>query len=142
MNDIELRVGTRIRLIRDVERFPFFIAKAGMEGVITENNEFHIAARMDAPLAGAEEWDNAILWNDCNEGLEAFVDDVQLIGYAAKTWEELYIETIMLEQERDGLKTQVADLLAALWQIRRTSEPNEIANIAQAAIARAEKGEK
>jgi len=80
--DIELRIGTRIRLIRDVERYPYFIAKAGLEGVITENNEFHIAARMDTPLAGAEQWDNNILWNDCNEGMEAFVDDVQLIGYA------------------------------------------------------------
>jgi hypothetical protein len=78
--DIELRVGTRIRLIRAVERYPFFIAKAGLEGVITENSGHQIAAKMDVPLAGSEEWNNAIIWED--EAIEQFVDDVQLIGYS------------------------------------------------------------
>ena len=45
--------------------------------------------------------------------------------------ERLVADLTEAQQQRD-------DLLAALWQIRRTSEPNEIANIASAAIARTE----
>ena len=51
----------RGRLIRDVERYPNFIAKAGLTGVLREDNGA-LYLTMDEPLAGAEEWDNSIQW--------------------------------------------------------------------------------
>ena len=57
------KVGDRVKLMRDVERFPSFIAKAGMTGtvcMVDANGD--IAARMDETIAGCEEWNNEIHW--------------------------------------------------------------------------------
>jgi len=109
--DIELRVGTRIRLIRDVERFPFFIATAGLEGVITENSAEKIAAKMDRKLGGAEAWNNEIHW-ETDFNADEFVDDVQLIESAEtvqeREYKRLYLQAVA---ERDALQAIVNNLL-------------------------------
>lgn len=60
------RVGDRIRLRREVSKYPHFIAEAGLTGTVTESSADDISGlisvRMDEPLAGAEAWDNEILW--------------------------------------------------------------------------------
>ena len=56
--------GTRVRLRRDVERYPHFIAEAGRTGTVTIVEPNLIAVRMDAPLPGAEAWDNEVHWFD------------------------------------------------------------------------------
>lgn len=52
--------GTRVRLKYDVERFPDFIAPAGFLGTVTHMGGGSLWVRLDLPLAGAEEWENAI----------------------------------------------------------------------------------
>jgi superfamily I DNA and RNA helicase len=57
------KVGDKVVLARDVERFPSFIAKAGMTGTISRvEDNGDLAARMDETIAGCEEWNNEIHW--------------------------------------------------------------------------------
>jgi hypothetical protein len=56
------KVGARYRLKQDVERFPFFIARAGMTGSVIYDDGNEVLLRMDELLDGAEEWDNYIQW--------------------------------------------------------------------------------
>ena len=53
---------SRYRLVRDVERYPNFIAKAGLTGTMLPEEHGVARLKMDAPLAGAEDWDNCIEW--------------------------------------------------------------------------------
>lgn len=58
-------VETRVRLTHDVDRFPHFIAPKGATGVVIDTGDPTIfAVRLDAPLAGAEDWDNELHWFD------------------------------------------------------------------------------
>lgn len=56
--------GTRVRLARNVERYPHFVAPAGAEGVITTISENLIAVRLDEDVEGADEWNNEVHWHD------------------------------------------------------------------------------
>lgn len=56
-------VGRRVELVRDVERYPDFIAERGRTGTIVRWEPDMIAVRMDEPLKGSEEWDNQVHWN-------------------------------------------------------------------------------
>lgn len=77
---LPLKVGSRIRLIRDVERFSDFIVKAGSYGVCTHANERGlIKARMDEKIEGAKEWDNAIQWE--GDILSDFDADAEVLPY-------------------------------------------------------------
>jgi hypothetical protein len=64
---VTLSVATRVRLRHDVDRFPHFIAEAGEWGTVVHTPESDSAGtlcvRMDAPIAGAEEWDNEVVWS-------------------------------------------------------------------------------
>lgn len=79
-----MNVGTRVRLTRDVERYPHFVAEAGMEGTVTEVSEERVAVQLDDPVPGAEEWDNEIHWyKDQFEGEtfgEVFRGDVEPVS--------------------------------------------------------------
>jgi hypothetical protein len=57
-----MRPGTVVRLTRDVERFPDFIAPAGMTGVIVRADCDTVAVRLFMWQRGAEEWDNEVEW--------------------------------------------------------------------------------
>ena len=82
------KIGDRIALKVAVDRYPFFVADARMQGTITEVGA-EIWAQMDERLADCEEWENCIVWSDwmyCNEAgvymsaLEAFNLDAAVIG--------------------------------------------------------------
>jgi hypothetical protein len=58
-------IGTRVRLTQDVERYPHFIARAGMVGTVTENASGPgevFAVKMDETLENCTEWDNEVCW--------------------------------------------------------------------------------
>jgi hypothetical protein len=54
--------GYRFRLIREVHRFPDFVAPPGLTGTVTAVSG-HILGRMDQPVLGAEPWDNEFHWD-------------------------------------------------------------------------------
>ena len=59
--DSKLIAGARYRLVRDVMRYPNFIAEAGLTGVLWEDQGgFYL--QMDELLDGAQDWDNGIQW--------------------------------------------------------------------------------
>lgn len=72
--DVEVSDGMRVRLARTVERFPHFQAAAGLTGTVTDITDGNISVRMDEHLAGAETWDNEIVWAEDDRAL--FCDDV------------------------------------------------------------------
>ena len=63
------RVGDRFRLIREVSRFPDFVAPAGLTGRVTDDSDGRIRGRMDQPVPGAERWNNELHWHSLGEFL-------------------------------------------------------------------------
>jgi hypothetical protein len=64
-------IGARVRLRRDVERYPHFIARAGMVGTVTEADaDSGVSVKLDEHLDGAEEWENQVKWY----GVEEVID--------------------------------------------------------------------
>jgi hypothetical protein len=76
-----IATGDRVRLTVDVDRYPHFLAKKGLTGIVLDTNASDwpksIAVKMDEPLEGCEEWDNTILWSD--EEREYFPQQVERI---------------------------------------------------------------
>lgn len=54
-------VGQRVRLARDVNRYPDYFASAGLAGRIV-STEGGVRVKMDLPLPGAEEAGNCVFW--------------------------------------------------------------------------------
>lgn len=77
MNDVsQYPLGTRVRLTQDTERYPFFIARKGMVGVVTQNDADGFCVRLDEHLPGCEEWDNEVIWADAQETGDAGVEAI------------------------------------------------------------------
>ena len=55
--------GTRLRLTCDVDRYPHFIAPAGSVGTVVDTSDGVVSVRMDNTIAGAEDWDNEVVWS-------------------------------------------------------------------------------
>jgi hypothetical protein len=72
-------VGTQVRLLRDVERYPDFVAAAGLTGTVVDTDSGTFAVCLDAPLAGASEWGNCILWCSEDDTLADASDDLETI---------------------------------------------------------------
>jgi hypothetical protein len=97
--------GTRVRLRRDVDRFPFFVAHEGATGTVEECARDLLSVKMDDDLPGSEEWDNCILWTE--DSLSYWAEDLAVIGRdepgeivdASTTEEDLDAAT---EQHRAG----------------------------------------
>jgi hypothetical protein len=70
-------IGKRIRLRREVERFPDFIAWENSTGVIDNVDKYQIVTKMDEPIDGAEHWHNCIIWQD--QHLADFEQDVEIL---------------------------------------------------------------
>jgi hypothetical protein len=69
----KVQPGYRFTLRHDVDRFPDFIARQGMTGIVIEiRDDGFISAKIDQPIDGAEGWDNELWWYD---GLPEFHDD-------------------------------------------------------------------
>ena len=56
-------LGARVRFLRNVERFPHFVVKAGETGVVANNCGGCYAVRLDRHEPGADGWGNEVLWN-------------------------------------------------------------------------------
>jgi hypothetical protein len=59
--------GDRFRLIREVDRFPDFVASPGLTGTVTAVSGGEIRGRIDQPVSGAERWDNELHWESLFE---------------------------------------------------------------------------
>jgi hypothetical protein len=59
--------GDRVELTEDFERFPHFIAKKGLAGVITEVGDLFVNIRLEEKVEGMEHWDNEL--HICHEDL-------------------------------------------------------------------------
>lgn len=70
----------RVRLKRDVDRYPHFVAKAGLTGTLVELTKEHALVKMDAPLEGSEDWDNCIMWiNDFSDMDKQLAADLEVL---------------------------------------------------------------
>lgn len=58
-----LPLFTRVRLARDVERFPYFTATAGMTGTVVTSEPGLFAVRLDEVIVAAEDWNNEVHWD-------------------------------------------------------------------------------
>lgn len=72
-----MKIGDRVELQRDVERYPQFIAKKGLQGTVTKKDDEVFAVKMDNPLKGAEEWDNCIEWYANDDTFDDITDDLR-----------------------------------------------------------------
>lgn len=54
-------IGQRVRLVRDVNRYPDYFARAGLTGRIV-STEGGVRVQMDMPLPGAEATGNCVFW--------------------------------------------------------------------------------
>lgn len=76
-----MQEGDRVRLRRDVERYPHFTVPEGQTGTVVEASDELIAVRLDEPVEGAEEWDNQLRWYpdmyDDSDFREAFRQDIE-----------------------------------------------------------------
>ena len=67
-----IKEGDRFKLVREVVRFPDFIARPGLTGTVTAVSG-GIRGRIDEPVRGAEAWDNELHW----DSLVEFVADTE-----------------------------------------------------------------
>ncbi len=74
-----LKIGDRVELQRDVERYPQFIAKKGLQGTIAKKDDEVFAVKMDKRLKGAEEWDNCIEWYATDDSFDDIPKDLKVI---------------------------------------------------------------
>jgi hypothetical protein len=62
-----LELGTRVRLRHAVDRFPHFLVEAGALGTVSHtpggDPSGTLCVRMDEHVAGAEDWENEIVWS-------------------------------------------------------------------------------
>jgi hypothetical protein len=67
-----VRVGTRLRCVREVERYPHFVVAEGATAVIADISEHGVCIHLDEFLEGAQEWDNCLILTpeDWGWGLE------------------------------------------------------------------------
>jgi len=56
----EMKVGSRVALATDVDRFPNFVANKGEMGTVTVMDTDAVYIKMDNHIDGAEEWNNEI----------------------------------------------------------------------------------
>lgn len=59
-------MNIKVRLKTAVDRFPHFLAEAGLTGTLIECTNECATIKMDEPLKGAEEWDNCIHFYSMN----------------------------------------------------------------------------
>lgn len=75
-----IREGARVVLARAVERYPHFLAAAGLTGEVVVAEPDLISVRMDEQLPGAEAWENEIEWG---EGLvDQAGEDLEVVAAA------------------------------------------------------------
>jgi hypothetical protein len=67
--------GARVRLVRNVDRYPHFVAPAGATGTVKiRNGQYDVL--MDEPIPGCEEWENHVAWDT---DVALLCEDVEII---------------------------------------------------------------
>jgi hypothetical protein len=57
-------IGTRVKVIQDIDVYPTTYIKAGETGTVSERNSDCIYVKLDAPHPELTEWDNAVeIWD-------------------------------------------------------------------------------
>lgn len=75
-----IREGDQVVLARPVERYPHFLAPAGLTGEVVIAEPDLISVRMDELLPGSEAWENEIEWG---EGLvDQAGEDLEIVAAA------------------------------------------------------------
>lgn len=74
-------VGTQVVLRHDIDRYPHFIAKAGMVGVVVDvgDPQIAIAVRFNEPIPGAEDWENEVHWYADGGSDEDYASDLRVL---------------------------------------------------------------
>jgi len=67
-------IGKKVKLSKDILKFPHFIAKKGQTGTIVEYTKDLVSVKLDKEVEGAETWDNCVhLYFD--ELVSEYLDD-------------------------------------------------------------------
>lgn len=78
-----METGTKVRLSRDIERYPHFTAPEGATGQVVAYDDEIIRVKLDDKLPGAEEWDNELHWYpdmfEQKDFRDAFREDVAVV---------------------------------------------------------------
>lgn len=74
--------GTRVRLTKDVERYPHFTARKGAKGTVTESGDGTVMVLMDEPIKGCEDWDNEVIWSADLATIEEFYEQTEILTEA------------------------------------------------------------
>ncbi|MDI3258386.1 MAG: hypothetical protein QJR02_01495 [Sinobacteraceae bacterium] len=103
-------VGDRVELIRPVDRYPHFLAPAGLCGTVTELSEDAIAVKLDAGhgLEDLAAWDDCVIWAPSNADgeVESFLSSVRKITLSAEALAEGALDAACRYiQDRLGVKT-------------------------------------
>lgn len=108
-------VGARVLFVDQLDRYPFFTVPAGATGVVTNSDDDYYAVKVDQPIAGAEEFDNEVIWSLGDD--EEPATDLRLAGAFVK-------HEVISEMSYDDLGKAIAeggpsDLIDAMIAERR-----------------------
>lgn len=57
-----LKNGQRVKFIDPYDVYPHFVVERGATGTVTYANDEMVSVKMDAPISGAEEWNNEVMF--------------------------------------------------------------------------------
>lgn len=58
------RIGDRVVLTTEVDRFPHALVPSGLRGTVESANDEVIALKLDETIPELAEWDNCLTWTD------------------------------------------------------------------------------
>lgn len=70
-------VGTRVRMRRDIDRYPHFMVAAGETGTVVTSDDQSFGVKMDQHIVGCEEWENEVIWQEWE--FDEICDDVEIV---------------------------------------------------------------
>jgi hypothetical protein len=95
---LRLRVGDRVELRQDVERYPFATVPAGAIGTVTASEPELLCVRLDEVIEGLEDWGNEVRWTD-----GSFREQVRRINAPARLGETTVTRDAFFEEVVDAL---------------------------------------
>lgn len=81
MDALELKIGQRVRLLRECGYWRYFMALPGATGTVLYERGYCVGVKMDEPIKGAEPWNNVIFWYNDGEpnNLDDIMNDLEVI---------------------------------------------------------------
>jgi len=74
------KVGTKVTLARNVDRYPHARVEIGETGTVTHSDEGFIGVTLDKIHDGLDEWDNELAWYTSGTGVQSYGDVVADLG--------------------------------------------------------------